>query len=223
MITILCFGDSNTWGYDAASGGRHPYDVRWPGQLQRLLGGKARVIEEGLNGRTTVFNEPFRRGRNGSKFLATLMESHAPLDLLIIALGANDLKPIYHASGYDSALGIQRLIAIAKQSPAWSDISKPEILLLLPTRFGNLNSNTAERFAGSTEKFSLFLSEYSRVARESGIHLLDSNEHIVTSREDGVHLDAENHGRLAAAVSEKVSKIVHEKSSQPWLNRGVME
>lgn len=213
MNTILCFGDSNTWGYDAASGGRFPYEVRWPGQLQCSLADEARVIEEGLNGRTTVFDEPFRDGRNGSKFLAILMESHAPLDILIIALGANDLKPVYSASGYDSALGIQRLINIAKQSPAWADTSKPEVLLVLPTRFGNLNPNTAERFAGGTEKFSLFLSEYARVAQEAGIHILDSNDYIMTCSDDGVHLDGENHGKLAAAISEKVVQIMNEKSN----------
>ena len=208
MKTILCFGDSNTWGYNAASGGRHPYDVRWTGQLQHRLDGKARVVEEGLNGRTTVFDEPFRYGRNGSKFLATLMESHGPLDLLVIALGANDLKPIYSASGYDSALGVQRLFSIAHQSPAWRDASDQKILLVLPTRFGELNSNTSERFAGAHEKFDLYLSEYQRVANDSGVHVLDSNEHIITCKDDGVHLDEQNHGKLAMAILSTVLELL---------------
>ena len=94
MKTILCFGDSLTWGYDPVGPGRHAHDVRWPSVLEAELGGKARVIAEGLNGRTTVFDD-FAAGadRNGARVLPTLLTSHAPLDLVIIMLGTNDMKP----------------------------------------------------------------------------------------------------------------------------------
>ena len=88
--SVLCFGDSNTWGYIPLTAGRLPRAERWTGILQKSLGESYYVIEEGLNGRSTVFYEPFREGRNARTTILTILESHAPLDLLIIMFGAND-------------------------------------------------------------------------------------------------------------------------------------
>ena len=93
MKQILCFGDSNTWGYDGESGERLPFKVRWTGRLQKAYEGKdVRIIEEGLCGRTTVFEDPFRQGRRGTALLPTLLETHHPVDLVVLMLGTNDAK-----------------------------------------------------------------------------------------------------------------------------------
>lgn len=179
MKTILCFGDSNTWGYDAKTKSRHPRNIRWTGKLQEKLEGFAHVIEEGLNGRTTMFDEPIRDGRNASKYLGILIESHSPLDLIIISLGANDLKPIYNSSGYYSALGIKKLIKIIRETANGS--INPEILIITPTLFSHFDQFTKERFSGGKEKFSLLIYEYERIAKEEEVHFLDSNKYIVNS------------------------------------------
>lgn len=92
MRHILCYGDSNTWGYTPGTGERHAPDVRWTGVLRRLLGEGWEVLEEGMNGRTTVFDNPMSQGRNGSAYLLTCLETHKPLDLVILMLGTNDLR-----------------------------------------------------------------------------------------------------------------------------------
>lgn len=92
MKNILCYGDSNTWGYDAETKNRFPPDVRWTGILKRTLGEGYHVIEEGLNGRTTVWDDPIEGYKNGREYLIPCLESHRPLDLVIIMLGTNNLK-----------------------------------------------------------------------------------------------------------------------------------
>ena len=93
--TVLCYGDSLTWGYSAETVGRHAYEDRWPSVLQKALGDRVRVIPEGLNGRTTAFDDHLADcDRNGARILPTILQSHNPLDLVIIMLGTNDMKPV---------------------------------------------------------------------------------------------------------------------------------
>ena len=103
LKNILCFGDSNTWGYAPVTGERYPGHVRWTGVLQSCLGDDYFVIEEGLNGRTTVHNEPLRPHRNGASLLPVLLESHSPLDLVIVMLGTNDLKACFRQSALEKS------------------------------------------------------------------------------------------------------------------------
>ena len=111
MKQILCFGDSNTWGYDGESGERLPFKVRWTGRLQKAYEEKdVRIIEEGLCGRTTVFEDPFRQGRRGTALLPTLLETHHPVDLVVLMLGTNDCKTIFGASAEVIGRGIQCLL-----------------------------------------------------------------------------------------------------------------
>jgi lysophospholipase L1-like esterase len=208
MKNILCFGDSNTWGYNPTDGSRHPRCTRWTGVLQQELGDGIHVTEEGLCGRTTAFSEPFRFGRNGRKMLAPLLESHAPLDLLCIALGVNDLKPIFSASAYDSALGLASLVDIAQKAWVGANGKELGILIVAPTRCVTLSTETSERFAAATDKFPELLKEYAKVAERYGTHYFDSNEVAVCSPDDGVHLDAENHTLLGLAIAARVRKIL---------------
>ncbi|HIA14271.1 MAG TPA: hydrolase [Nitrospirales bacterium] len=207
MKTIVCFGDSNTWGYTPETGFRYAYEERWPGVLQGQLATHVRVIEEGLNGRTTAFDEPFRSGRDGSEALPSILESHRPLDLLIIALGANDLQPLYNASGYDSARGLEKLIQILKRNDAGPESSAPEILVIAPTRFNPSCEVVKRLLPGAETKFSTLLEEYRKVTEANACHYFDSNEVMVVSEVDGVHIDAPNHRKLGMAVTDKVKSI----------------
>ena len=99
MKQILCFGDSNTWGLIPKTNQRYPWGVRWTSildnELNRHFNNEYRVIEEGLCGRTTVFDDPLRDGRNSFKLLPTILESHNPVTDVIIMLGTNDCKTVY--------------------------------------------------------------------------------------------------------------------------------
>ena len=116
MKNILCFGDSNTWGYSPADGTRYPLDIRWTGVLQKSLGADYRIIEEGLNGRTTFINEDERPLRSGSDVLQILLESHRPLDFVIIMLGTNDLKVEFNLSVEEIAQGAKTLCEMVLNS-----------------------------------------------------------------------------------------------------------
>ena len=115
MKTILCYGDSLTWGYNAEGPSRHAYEDRWPSVLQADLGAAVHVIPEGLNGRTTAFDDHLAGAdRNGARILPTILVTHAPLDLVIIMLGANDMKPWIHGNPVAAKHGMQRLVEIVR-------------------------------------------------------------------------------------------------------------
>ena len=110
MKQILCFGDSNTWGLDGETGKRFPWEERWTGILQEKLADRdIRIVEEGLCGRTTIFEDPLRLGRRGTELLPTLLETHTP-DAVVLMLGTNDCKTIFGASAEIIGKGIARLL-----------------------------------------------------------------------------------------------------------------
>ncbi len=125
MREVLCFGDSNTWGYDPVTRERFPGNVRWTGVLQAALGPGFRVIEEGLNGRTTVWEDPIEGDKMGKRHLPVCLASHAPLDLVIMMLGTNDTKKRYSAPSTDIAAGVGVLLDIVARSAAGRDDTAP--------------------------------------------------------------------------------------------------
>ena len=132
MKQIICFGDSHTWGYDGESKTRLPWGKRWTSLLQeKLIGENVRIVEEGLCGRTTIFEDPLRDGRKGTALLPVILETHAPADLLLLMLGTNDCKTIFKASAKAIASGMGRLVDQAKKmSP------QTKILLVSPITLG---------------------------------------------------------------------------------------
>jgi lysophospholipase L1-like esterase len=205
MRTVLCYGDSNTWGYEPATGKRFPEDVRWPGVLARQLGEGFRVIEEALNGRTTVRDDPVEEHKNGKTYLRPCLESHAPLDLVIIALGVNDLKARFFASASDVADGAGVLVGIAQRSGAGPDGGYPAVLLVAPPPVGVL-TELASMFAGAEEKSEGFAHQYRRVADKYGCVLLDAGEVVRASDRDGIHLEADEHRKLGKAAAASVKE-----------------
>jgi len=208
MKHLLCFGDSNTWGYIPGSGERLPFGVRWPGVLQRHLGPDYRVIEEGLNGRTTVHEDPDRDGRDGSRFLGPILESHTPLDLLILMLGSNDLMPCYASSAAETAHGAGVLLDIATGSAAGRQAAPPPALLVAPPHIAATEVAMALGYGGLAEKSVALGAHLQTLAEEHGCAFLDASQFVSPSGDDGVHLDASAHSLLGRAIAERVRKLL---------------
>ncbi len=206
MKTILCYGDSNTWGYNPVSGARHPYHLRWTTVLQKELGNDYLVIPEGLNGRTTVWDDPIELHKSGSKYLPPCLESHKPLDLVVIMLGTNDLKVRFSLPAADIAAGAGRLVDIVKKSECGHDGSAPHVLLLVPPEIRRL-SGFAEMFAGSRKKSLDFPSSYAAVAAEKGVPYLVIGETVRFGDTDGIHFEADQLFVLGKLVADEVRRI----------------
>jgi lysophospholipase L1-like esterase len=209
MKVILCFGDSNTYGRDPVTKGRLDKKTRWPGVLQSTLGEEYSVIEEGLNGRTTVWDDPVRGGlkRNGSLYLLPCLESHAPIDLLIIMLGTNDLKARFAVTPYDIGESMGALIEIAQKSQCGMKGEAPEILIMAPPPLGKL-TEWAETFQGGVEKSNKLAAYYESIASLYGCKFLDTATVIQSSKLDGLHFDPEGHYKLGTAVANIIYENV---------------
>ena len=146
MTNILCYGDSNTWGYDPIRRSRYNELVRWPMALQRLLGDSYRVVEEGLNGRTTVSEDPVEGDKNRIRFLPTCLDSHSPLDLVIIMLGSNDLKRRFSVDAFDVAQGLRRMIGLIRTHEYLPSAKAPKVCVVSPPRIGHLSGEMLAMF-----------------------------------------------------------------------------
>ncbi len=207
MTVVVAFGDSNTWGYEPGAGVRLAPEMRWTGVMQLELGPAWRVIEEGLNGRTTVFDDPIEPDRRGSDYLPPCLRSHAPLDLLIIALGCNDLKQRFSASAGDIANGAERLIQMARAEPVGPRGAPPAIILVAPPPLGRL-SEFAEMFAGGAEKSKRLAARYREVAERNGVGFVDAGEFVVCSDRDGIHYEADQHANLGRAMAAAARMVL---------------
>lgn len=193
MKTILAYGDSLTFGHDAETGGRHAYENRWPTALEQGLMGKARVIAEGLGGRTTVFDDfSAAADRNGARILPTLLDTHKPLDLVILFLGTNDLKPYINGTASGAAMGIKRLVEIVKTHPFGVHPTPKVIVVSPPLTVPTAHADLKPMFRLGAEEAPLFAEHYARIARDSGAGFFDAAKVAVATPLDGVHLDAAN-------------------------------
>lgn len=207
MNNILCFGDSNTWGYQPVACTRYPYEVRWTGALQKLLGSEYRIIEEGLNGRTTAFDEPGRDYRNGARYFPMLLECHRPLDLVVIMLGTNDLKSQFELNTADIAQGVKGLCEMVLNSE-YIENASTQLLLIAPPHVANLPEEDVQVFAGARDKSLQLSAEYKKIAGELGILFMDASDVVETTNDDGLHWTAQQHQDFAAVLSDKVCSIL---------------
>jgi lysophospholipase L1-like esterase len=212
MKNILCYGDSNTWGlWEKAPNARLEYGRRWPGILQERLGTDYHIIEEGCCGRTTVLEDRFEPGRNGKSVLPTILESHKPLDMVILSLGTNDLKMRFSLTPLDIAMGIGELIKIIQRYPCGKNGKLPEILVVSPIYVSDNIEDTpfGELFGKpSVEKSRLLFSRYQRICSSYGCYCMDAAQFAQASFEDAIHMDAENHLKLALAIEKKIKEII---------------
>lgn len=190
MRTVLCYGDSLTWGYDASGPRRHALEDRWPSALQRELGDGVQVVAEGLNGRTTAFDDNLvGADRNGARFLPTLLSSHAPLDLVIIMLGSNDMKSWIHGDPFVARQGMRRLIAIVRGHDDPLGHPEPKVLIVAPPV-----AAPGRKGAGELAGY------YEQLADEVGCGFFDASGVCEVCQIDGIHMDAENSRRLGEAL-----------------------
>ncbi len=210
MKSILAFGDSLTWGAVALKRTRHPFDVRWPNVLAAGLNNKARVIEEGLNGRTTVFPDPTEDvERNGAVALPMLLKTHEPLDLVIIMLGTNDIKFANRCRAFDASMGMARLIGLTQRFPFNENYAKPQILIMSPPHLVPTSDFWFNELWGHAIAESKLLPQhYARVAKEEGVNFFDTNSVAKADATDGGHLDAANTVAIGKALVPVVKKIL---------------
>lgn len=207
MKEVLCFGDSNTWGYDPKTKLRYDRDTRWPCILQEELGEEILIIVEGQNGRTTVWDDPVEGQKNGMTYLLPCLESHKPLDLVVIMLGTNDLKYRFSVTAYDIARSAANLAESARVSGCGRDEGAPEVLLICPPPLGKL-TEFATMFLGGTEK-SLDLARFFKERVELvGCHFFDAGSAVRSSSIDGVHWEPEYHRKFSEALAPVVKRIL---------------
>ena len=206
MKTILCFGDSNTHGARPDGPGRYEWHERWTGLLQQALGGEYRVIEEGLNGRTTVFEDDIECDKSGKRQLPSCLRTHAPLDLVVLMLGTNDLKRRFSLTPSDIGRANETLIQIILQTEN-EHKDPPKILLCSPTSL--MDRTFLGEIIDNRREDSLRLGEvYAEVAKRYGIGFLNVAEVTGPSEIDGMHLDLEGHRKLAATMAQKIREML---------------
>ena len=197
--TILCYGDSNTWGADPKDLTRYPKEIRWPGHLQILLGDSWQVIEEGAPNRTTAFADPLIPFRNGAELFPVFLESHGPLDIVVVMLGTNDPKSRGGGNIGDAVRGLEEIGTLSKSSGA-------EVILIAPPqpaspiRFEEFDESVTIPY------LQLLMMELATLAFQKGFHFLDSNDFVSVSPLDNIHLTENAHRDLAEAVCSIILK-----------------
>ena len=206
--TVLCFGDSNTWGCPPAGhdAERFPRDVRWPGVLQQLLGDEYYVVEEGLNGRTATLEHPWVEGLSGRTYLLPCCRSHAPLDLVIIYLGTNDLADHYRLSAVEIAESCASLVRVVRAAECGRDGGTPPVLLVCPPPIRTTGPNAAE-FETTAVKSQTLGTCFADAVEAVGAELLDLAGVVQYSEDDPIHLDAAGHRTLASALQPLVRRL----------------
>ena len=213
---IVCLGDSNTHGYcadphDCADGGiRFNEGERWTQLLQSKLGDEYLVIEEGLSGRTTCFEDPIFEGLSALNYIHPCLKSHEAVDLLIIMLGTNDTKDRFAASAECIGIGMARLVKKAMATECWGD-RKPSILVVAPPPIGEgmLSSPVAESMGvGCVKKSQELARRYKEQCDYIGVHFADAAQlGAEFNCVDYMHLTKKGHAALAEGLAQLVRTL----------------
>lgn len=213
MRTILCYGDSNTFGYMPFTGARYRTDERWPCLLDKKLGEGYRVIEEGCSGRTTVRDDPNEPWKNGRTYLKACLHTHKPLDIVILMLGSNDLKTCFHASPQQIAEDAGSLVRTIQEFLMEKQGSAPQIILVSPPAIGE-DIQRSPFYGGddgydeeSLEKSKAFPPYYRQTAEKYGCAFVDAARYVTASPEDQLHLTAAGHAALSEALCDAVLQL----------------
>jgi lysophospholipase L1-like esterase len=210
---ILIYSDSLTWGIIPQTRRRLPFEERWPGVFERRLvemGVPARVAEDCINGRRTVWEDPFKVGRNGRLGLAQRIEAQSPLSLVILMLGTNDFQFCHpHNNAWSAAQGIAALVVEIRTAPIEPGMPIPPVLVVCPPPIEAPKGPIAEKFSGSESRCAGLPEAYRRICSELECHFFDAGNVTPASRVDGIHLDADQHLILGAALAEFAAPILH--------------
>src|SRR5580698_6772488 len=194
MLNVLVYGDSLSWGIVPGERWRLSFEERWPGVMERGLvsgGLSVRVIENCLNGRRTVWDDPFKPGRNGLQGIEQVMEINSPLDLVVLCLGTNDMQFSYpFNNAWSAGQGVTALVNAMRRAPIEPGMKVPEILIVSPPPAGTPRGTMVEKFAGADVRGRGMAEAYRAVAETLGCGFFDAGSVTTVSEIDGVHLEA---------------------------------
>jgi lysophospholipase L1-like esterase len=217
MQQILVYADSLSWGIVPNTRRRLAFADRWPGVLERSLlerGRSVRVLEDCLNGRRTVFDDPYLPGRNGLVGLAQKIEMHSPLALVILMLGTNDFQSVHPYTAWHAAQGVATLVRAIRQAPIEPGMPVPPVLVIIPPAIGSPRGPIAGKFAGSEVKCAGLAQAYSDVCVALECRVFDAGSVTTSSRVDGVHLDSDQHLLLGQTLADVVIGMMDACSEQ---------
>ncbi len=211
MQHILVYADSLSWGIIPKTRKRLEFDQRWPGVMELELnrtGKMVRVIEDCLNGRRTVWDDPFKPGRNGLNGLAQRIEIHSPLSLVILMLGTNDFQSMHPHNAWHASQGVATLVTTIRQAPIEPGMPVPPILIVAPPPIDAPKGPLAPRFEGGAHKCVGLAAAYRETAAALDCRFFDAGSVTPASRVDGIHLDADQHLSLGRAIVSVVSPLL---------------
>ena len=212
MQHILIYGDSLTWGIVPNSRNRLPFDERWPGVLENKLNEgrrRVRLTEDCLNGRRSVWEDPFKPGRNGLECLAQRIEIHSPLALVILMLGTNDFQFSHpYNNAWSAAQGVAALVNEIRKAPIEPGMPVPPVLVVCPPPISAPKGALAAKFSGAELRCAGLADAYRAVTSDLGCHFFDAASVTSSSRVDGIHLDADQHLALGRALAGVVAPIL---------------
>ena len=212
MRQILIYADSLTWGIVPDTRKRWPFATRWPGVMERALsnaGHEARVIEDCLNGRRTVWDDPFKPGRNALDGIEQRMEINSPLALVIVMLGANDFQSVHQNNAWHSGQGLASVIRAMRRAPIEPGMPVPPILVVAPPPITTpVGKPIWEKFEGAPARSEQAAEAYAAIAAEMECRFYDAGRVVSTSPHDGIHLDADQHATLGAALAKAVTALL---------------
>lgn len=206
MKSVLCYGDSNTFGsIPGQPSTRYGFDDRWPGVLQGNLGADWIVISEGLSGRTTCRDDPIDGAHlNGRTYLRPCLESHRPIDIVVIMLGTNDLKSRFQCTAHDISMGMAALVGDIREVAIRSSFDTPEIIIVSPPPILQELRGWAKVFEGGFEKSQNLAHEYESIAKAREVGFLDAGNHATCSPVDGFHINSDGAKCLGTAIGDLI-------------------
>lgn len=210
--TVLCYGDSNTWGQTPdKTGKRYPADIRWTGVLQKTLGNEYEIIEEGLSSRTTDLDYAEKPGRNGRTYLEPCLDSHAPLDCVVLMLGTNDFKIEFRRSAQQIAHAVRELVELIHSKTARYNGTPAKVIIVSPILIDGDAPKMKEWYAGhynaaSIQKSQELASYLSKIAADLDCSFIDAAK-IARAGRDGIHFDEASHRSLGDFLAQRIETL----------------
>jgi lysophospholipase L1-like esterase len=212
VLHVLVYGDSLTWGIVPNTRRRLPFEERWPGVLENSLtqsGVQVRITEDCINGRRTVWEDPFKPGRNGLTGIAQCMEKHSPLALVILMLGTNDFQFSHpYNNAWSAAQGVASLVKEIRSAPIEPGMPVPPVLVICPPAISTPQGILAPKFADAENKCAGLADAYREVCLDLDCLFFDAGRVTTSSRVDGIHLDLNQHLALGRALVNAVTPIL---------------
>ena len=190
---------------------RFTFEQRWPGILEKnlnKLGKEVRVIEDCLNGRRTIYEDPQRPGRNGLIGLSQRIEVNSPLELVILMLGTNDFQANHNHTALDAAKGMKALIDEIRHTTLEPGMLKPKILVIAPPPILEPMGDIVMKFKDGHKKCVGLAKAYKKLCEDESCNFFDAEKVTTSSKIDGVHFDLDQHAKFGDAISDYVKNLI---------------